>query len=205
MPDWLVRGYEPKFCIDVDGERALINFPSRNVSFPEEYDATIAASEDPNKPRQSLASSSSQHSAASIVPTLSKIGSVGISYRKLVADHGAVVSRTCIKETCADMDRETVVSKGKRDRDQNVVQSLRGMQNLPKFLERKAEVAVRGEKLAQQRFHEAEAQVEIVNWETRDSDTALYEINQEFESRRLQLQQTNHWADHVSILSCTRA
>ena len=42
-----------------------------------------------------------------------------------------VASRTSIKETCADMDRETVVSsffgsvsKGKRDRDQNVVQTL---------------------------------------------------------------------------------
>ena len=53
-------------------------------------------------------------------------------------DYDAVASRTCIKETCADMDRETVpsslfgsVSKGKRDRDQNVVQTLRDRENHP--------------------------------------------------------------------------
>ena len=74
-------------------------------------------------------------------------------------DYDAVASRTCIKETCADMDRETVpsslfgsVSKEKRDRDQNVVQTLRDRENLTIILERKAELAVRGEKLAQQRL-----------------------------------------------------
>ena len=56
------------------------------------------------------------------------------------------------------MDRETVVSKEKRDRDQNVVQSLRDRRNLHKFLDRKAEFAVQGE-LTQQRLHEAEADV----------------------------------------------
>ena len=73
------------------------------------------------------------------------------------ADYDSIVSRTGIKETCADMDRETVVSslfgsvsKGKEgDRDQNVVQTLRDMQNLHKILERKAELTVRGERLAQ--------------------------------------------------------
>ena len=90
-------GYEPKFCIDVDSEHTPINLPSPNM----EYDATIAAFEDLDFLRQSVAPSSSQLSA-----------SVGTCSRKLVADYGAVVSRTCIKETCADMDRETVVSKG---------------------------------------------------------------------------------------------
>ena len=57
------------------------------------------------------------------------------------------------------MDRETVVpslfgsvSKEKRDRDQNVVQTLRDRQNLRKIIERKSELAANGEKLAQQRF-----------------------------------------------------
>ena len=54
-----------------------------------------------------------------------------------------------------------------RDRAQNVVQSLRDGQNLNIILERKAELAVRGGKLAQQRLHEAEAEVEIKNWEKR--------------------------------------
>ena len=77
------------------------------------------------------------------------------------------------------------VSKVKRDEDQNGVQTLKDMQNLRKFLERKAELAVRGEKLVQQRFYEAEADLEVKHWETRNSDIALYEINQEFESESM--------------------
>ena len=87
------------------------------------------------------------------------------------------------------MDRETVVSsllksvlKVKRVRDQNVVQTLRDKQNLHKIFERKAELAARGEKVAQQRLYDAEADVEVKQWETRNSDIALYEINPEFES-----------------------
>ena len=41
-------------------------------------------------------------------------------------------------------------SKGKRDRDQNVVQSFKDREISTKILERKAELAVRGEKMAQQ-------------------------------------------------------
>ena len=125
-------GHEPKFCIDVSGEHT--------------HDATIADSEDLNLPRHSRASSSSQH-------TLLKLRSSGTSSRRLIADCDSVASWTSIKETCAEMDRETVVSslfesvsKGKRDRDQNVVQTLKDRQNLDKILEQIAELAVRGEK-----------------------------------------------------------
>ena len=75
------------------------------------------------------------------------------------------------------------VSKGQRDRDQNVVQISRDRRNLHKVLERKAEFAVIGDKLAQQRSYEAEADVEIKHWEKRNSDIALHEINQEFGSQ----------------------
>ena len=54
---------------------------------------------------------------------------------------------------------------------------------------------MRGEKLVQQRFYEAEADLEVKHWEKRNSDIALHEINQEFESQRLQLQKANQWAD----------
>ena len=151
--------YEPKFCNDVSSEHTPTNLPTRNMGFQQVYDATIAASEDPILPPQSAASSSSQHSAASTVPTSLKLGSSGTSHRKLSADYDSVANRTSIKETCADMDRETVVSsllgsvsKEERDRDQNVVQTLRDRQNLHKILERKVELAVRGDKLAQQIF-----------------------------------------------------
>ena len=68
-------GYEPKFCIDVSSERTPVNLPTRNTDFQQEYDATIAASEDIGLPRHSGVSRSSQHTAASTVPTLLKLGS----------------------------------------------------------------------------------------------------------------------------------
>ena len=102
-------GYEPKFCIDVSSEQTPINLPNRNRSFQQEYDATITASEDLGLPQHSEASSS-QHTAASTVPTLLKLESFGIGLTKVLADCDFVASRTRIKETCADTDRETVVS-----------------------------------------------------------------------------------------------
>ena len=61
--------------------------------------------------------------------------------------------------------------------------TLRDRQNLLKILERKAELAARGETLAQQRLYQAETDVEVKLWEKRNSVIALDEINQEFESQ----------------------
>ena len=196
-------GHEPKFCIDVDSERAHADQPSVQKH-------EITASVDLNLPRHSGASSSSQHLAASKVSTLSKLGASGTSLPKVLADRDSVVGRTSIKETCADMERETVfsslvesVSREKRDRDLNVVQSSRDRQHLHTILERKAELAVRGGKLAQLRFYEAGADVEMKHWEKKNSDISLYEINQEFESQRLQLQKekqrANQQRDKISL------
>ena len=73
------------------------------------------------------------------------------------------------------MDRKRVVSslfesvsKEKRDRDQIVANIERDRQNLHKVLERKAELVVRGEELAQQRLFEAEADVEVKHREKRE-------------------------------------
>ena len=44
---------------------------------------------------------------------------------------------------------------------------------------------------------EAEADVEARNWEKRNSDIALHEINQEFESQRFHLHQASRWADQA--------
>ena len=54
---------------------------------------------------------------------------------------------------------------------------------------------MKGEKLAQQRLYETDANVEVKHWKKRNSFGAFYEINLEFESQRLQLQLTNQWAD----------
>ena len=89
-------------------------------------------------------------------------------------------------------------SKGKRDRDQNVVQSLGDRENLHKIFERNVDLAVRGErewtskncmKLTQKLMQDIEKK--------RNSDAALHEINQEFESQRFQPQQASRWADQA--------
>ena len=101
---------EPKICIDAGSEHTPINLLSRNVSFQQEYDATVSASEDLDLPKHSGASNSSQHSAARRVPTLLKLDSLKTGLTKVLADYHCVARRTGIKETCADVDRETVVS-----------------------------------------------------------------------------------------------
>ena len=164
-------GYEPKFCIDVSNEHTSINLPDSNRNFPHDYCATIVATtEDLDVLRHSGASSTSNHSAAgSRDPTVSKPGSLGNSLTKVLPDYDSVDSRNIIRENCADLEKETVLStlfwsesKGKRDRDQNVEQSLRDRENFRKILARKAELAVRGEKLAQHKLYEAKADVEVI-------------------------------------------
>ena len=92
-------GYEPKFCMDVSCEHTPVNLPDSNRNFPHHYDATTAASEDLTLPQHSGASSRSQHTAASTVPTLLKPGSVGTGSRKLVADYESVASQSGSKKT----------------------------------------------------------------------------------------------------------
>ena len=51
--------------------------------------------------------------------------------------------------------------------------------------------------MAQRKLSEAEAEVEARNWEKRNTDFALQEINQELESQRFQLHQASRWADQA--------
>ena len=90
------------------------------------------------------------------------------------------------------------VSKEKRDRDRSVVQTFKDRQNLHKSLNGEMNWPSEEKKLAQQRVYEAETEAEAKHWEKRNSDIALFcEIDQEFESQRLQLQQANQWADQA--------
>ena len=73
--------------------------------------------------------------------------------------------------------------------------ALRDRDNLDKILERKVDLAIQGEKEAQQKLYHAEAEIESKNWEKRNRDHSLQEINQEFESRRFLLNQASQWAD----------
>ena len=53
--------------------------------------------------------------------------------------------------------------------------------------------------MVQREFVEAEAGVEARNSEKRNSEFAIREINQEFESQRLQLHQASRWAYKISL------
>ena len=78
---------------------------------------------------------------------------------------------------------EELTLRSKRDRDVNVVQTLRDVENLCKFLERNAESAVPGDNEAQKRRSETEADVEARKWEQRSSEVALYETHRELKER----------------------
>ena len=110
--------------------------------------------------------------------------------------------RSGFQEFGAELDRESVAatlfssqSKGKRNRDTNVVHSLKDRKISKRSLNGKlVDLAVRGEereRVAHQKFYEAEAEVEARNWEKRNPDIVFREINREFESQRLQLRQAN--------------
>ena len=90
---------------------------------------------------------------------------------------GQVSSRPSHRETEAEFDRESVattilssLSRGKRDRELNFAQALRDRENLQKILERKVDLAVRGEGGAQQTLFRAEAQIKARNWEKRNRE-----------------------------------
>ena len=172
IPD---TGYEPKFCIDVSIEHTPINLSDQKHEFTARVRRNDHRFRGPQCTPTSGASSSSQHTAASRASgDLCGHESLNSCFKSF---------RVCVKEEersrpkrCANIERQAKYHK---------------------ILERKAELAVRGEQLAKQRLYVAEADVEVKHWEKRNSDTALYEIDQEFESQRLQLQQANQWADEA--------
>ena len=127
---------EPNFSIDVSSEHTPINFPSRKDSFILENDLTNTVAD--HLPQRFVASSS-QCSAGSTIPTLLNSGSVR-STGDLVRGNNSVASV------------EEPVLRGKRDRDSNSVRTSSDRRNLQKYLERKAESAVRRENAAQKRL-----------------------------------------------------
>ena len=134
-------GYEPKSCIDIRSEHTPINYPSRRNSFNIENDltTTVAAYENSDCfQQQAAASGSSQHvSASEVNPWFG--ADMWARTRKPVRGN---VSNVSVEET---------LSKRKRDRDLESVQSLSERHILQVYLEQKAEMAVRGECAAQRR------------------------------------------------------
>ena len=145
-------GYEPNFYNYMNEEHTPINLPDSHRSFQCRDDATIiSTTEDPEGFPHSGASSSSKQFAASRVPTV--LGSLGASLWKQWRDHESVDCRPGIQETGANEDRESIVpilfsshSKGKRDRDQNVVHSLKHWEISKKSLNAKLTRPSEGQK-----------------------------------------------------------
>ena len=95
--------YEPKFCVNANDEHTPINLPDSNQTSPHDCNDTIAVtSEEPDVPRHSGASSCSKHTAV--------LRSPGNFLWKQLADYESVDSQNSIRDSGADLDRETVVS-----------------------------------------------------------------------------------------------
>ena len=183
----LHTGYKPKSCIDVSSVHTPINHPSRRNRFNIENDLTtmFAASENfDGFPQQAAASGSPQQVPAGMVnPWLT--ADMWSSTRKLVRGSESISSV------------ERTLSRGKRDRDLESVQTLSERTDHHAYLEQKTDLAVLGECAAQKILSDAEAHMDIRNWERRNSDIALFENNRELESQRLELYQANLWADQA--------
>ena len=96
---------------------------------------------------------------------------------------GHVSSRSGNREAGTKLDREPVATtlfrsqaRGNRDRELKVVHALRDRDNLQKIIERKVDLAMQGEKEAQQKLYQAEAEIEAQNWEKRNRDYSFQEI-----------------------------
>ena len=174
-------GYEPKICIDVASTR-------RSTFRPEIWVSSNSTTRQSPLSMTSIYLNITEHHAAASTqqqvqfPLCWNLVHSGLASwicrRILILLQVGLASRKHLRTWLAKQLFQVFfesVSKEKRDEDQNVVQTLKDRQNLYKFLERKADLAVRGEKLVQQRSYEAEADVEVKHWEI-----ALHEINQEF-------------------------
>ena len=73
------------------------------------------------------------------------------------------------------------IKNEERDRDQNVVHSLRDRKSPKKTLNGKLTRPSEEREWLSKKLCEAEADVEARNWEKRNSDIAFHEINQDFE------------------------
>ena len=152
--------------------------PRKSFNLENDLTNIVAASEGFDHLPHRFVASSSQHSAASTVPTLLNLVSVR-STGELVRGNNPVAR---VEES---------EFKGKRDHDSKSVRTSSNKQNLHKYLERKAGSDVRRENASQKRLSEAEADMEIRRWEQKSSEVALYETHRELESQRLHLHPAN--------------
>ena len=195
---------EKKFCIDIDSEHTPINLP-RGMIFPQEYAATIIGLEDLNLPRHPGPSSSSQHSAASRIPTLSKLCELGTSATMVMANRDFVVGNTSKKgnlrghgswNSCFKSFR-FCVKEEERSRPKRCA-NIKKQAKSSQFFEREAELAVKGEKLAQQKLYEGKADVKIIrriNGLTKLKETISLYGELEMSNRLFREHQAKDWQE----------
>ena len=199
IPD---TGYEPKFCIDVSGEHTPINLPTRNMGFQQEYDGDDHCIRGPQF--------TSTFRSIKQQPALGKHSSHLVETRFMKDQPHESVSRLWIwcksDQHQGDLCRPWIarqlfqvfmgLCQRRREIDTKMLckqwekgkistKSLNGKLNWP--CEERDWLSKDSTKLRQRSN----------TWEKRNSDIALNEINQEFQSHRLQLQQANHWADQA--------
>ena len=77
------------------------------------------------------------------------------------------------------------------------VRHWKNRQNFYQFLQRQAHTAIQGELNSQRKLTEAESDMDIKEWERRNSEFAPCESQRELESQRLHLRQASEWADQA--------
>ena len=152
-------GYEPNLYRCINEEHTPINPPD---SFQCRDDGTIiSAAGDPEVPYPG-ASSSSKQTAASKASTVSE--SSGVSLCKQRPESVDSRARLMWMENLLLQPFSLLSQKG-RERSRSKRRAFLETENLQKILERKVDSAVRGERKAQQKLCEGEAEVEARNWE----------------------------------------
>ena len=97
------------------------------------------------------------------------------------------------------------------ERDNHESKTLRNRHNFHEFLERQAHTAIQGELDSQRKLAEAETDMEVTEWERRNSDVALHESQRELESqlsqfasKRQHQQQAMFFSSRVCVDPSTR-
>ena len=187
-------GYEPKFCIDVSSEHTPINFPTKNMSFQQEYDVTITAFEDLDLPRHSRASSSCQHTRQQ--------AEVPLCWNWV---HWRLASENCrrimnLLQVGLDMDHVQVFwglcERGREIETKTLCKHWKTGENSTNSLNEKLKWPCSERNWLSKVYTELR-QTWRSNIQKKKKRKYVYifdEVNQEFESQRLQLQQANQRA-----------
>ena len=176
-----LTSYEPNSWVEVSSGHTPKHYPSNEHGFHTKSDhtATVAASENFDGFQKPAVASSSQH-CVELASGNRCDDPRSVATPCLNADVWKHRETVACNEPISSVER--MLSRGKRDRDLDSVKIQSDRHSLYVYLEQKADLAVQGEYSAQRRLSEAEADMDMREWEKRGSDLALHETNRELES-----------------------